>query len=105
VRDHDDANRRSLALHAEVARQLKANPALREQARERLPRISAAYRDAWQALLDGPLERLLDALVDESQLATDLRQASPFSFVLDPKTRQRILRATVSDVARARDRP
>jgi len=95
VRDHHDADRRSLALHAEVARRVRANPELRERARERLSRISPAYREAWTLLLGGPLERLLEALTDESEAATALRQASPFSFALDPKTRQRILRETV----------
>jgi hypothetical protein len=95
VRDHHDADRRSLALHAEVARRVRANPELRERARERLSRISPAYREAWTLLLSGPLERLLEALTDESEAAVALRQASPFSFAIDPKTRQRILRETV----------
>jgi len=56
--------------------------------------LPAAYRDAWSALLDGPMERLLEVLTDESETAIAMRQASPFSFVLDPKTRQRILRET-----------
>jgi hypothetical protein len=46
-------------------------------------------------LLDGPLDQLLETLTDEREAATALRQASPFSFVLDPRTRQRILRETV----------
>jgi hypothetical protein len=96
VRDHHDADRRSLALHAEVARRVRTNPELRRAARERLSRISSAYREAWSSFLDGPLDRLLEMLIDESEAATALRQASPFSFVIDPKTRQRILRETVA---------
>jgi hypothetical protein len=96
VRDHRDADRRSLALHAEVARRLRVNPELRTTARARLPRISAAYRDAWSSLLDGPLIHLLEMLASESEEAAALRQASPFAFALDPKTRQRILRETVA---------
>ena len=96
MRDHHDADRRSLALHAEVARRVRTTPELRRPARERLSRISSAYREAWSTLLDGPLERLLEMLIDESEVATALRQASPFSFVIDPKTRQRILRETVA---------
>lgn len=95
VRNHRDADQRSLALHAEVARRLRANPELRVGARARLSRISPAYREAWALALEGPLEQLLALLTDESESATALRQASPFSFVLDPKTRQRILRHTV----------
>jgi len=96
VRDHHDADRRSLALHAEVARRVRANPALREPARARVLRLAPAYREAWTSLLDGPLDRLLETLTDESEAATALRQASPFSFAIDPKTRQRILRETVA---------
>ena len=96
VRDHRDADRRSLALHTEVARRVRSNPELRERARERLSRISPAYREAWTSLLLGPLERLLETLTENSETATALRQASPFSFALDPKTRQRILRETVA---------
>jgi hypothetical protein len=95
VRDHRDADRRSLALHAEVARRVLENPELRAAALERLPRVSPAYREAWRALLEGPLERLVQTLTAESEEATALRQASPFSFALDPRTRQRILRETV----------
>lgn len=40
--------------------------------------------------------RSLATLTDESETATALRQASPFSFAIDPKTRQRILRDTVT---------
>lgn len=58
--------------------------------------MSPAYREAWTSLLDGPLEGLLETLTDESESATALRQASPFSFAIDPKTRQRILRETVA---------
>ncbi|HSO39085.1 MAG TPA: MmcQ/YjbR family DNA-binding protein [Labilithrix sp.] len=96
MRDHHDADRRSLALHAEVARRVRTNPELRERARARLSRISPAYREAWSTLLDGSLDRLLETLIDESETATALRQASPFSFAIDPKTRQRILRETVA---------
>lgn len=95
MRDHLDADRRSLALHAEIARRVRATPQLREQARERLSRISSAYREAWSLLLGGPLDSLLEMLTDPSETATALRQASPFSFAIDPRTRQRILRETV----------
>ena len=69
---------------------MRENPEMRELARERLPRIAAGYRDAWSALLSGPLEQLLATLVDPSETATALRQASPFSFALDTETRMRI---------------
>jgi hypothetical protein len=68
---------------------------MRELARQRLHRIATGYRDAWASLLSGPLEQLLATLVDPSEHATALRQASPFSFALDARTRQRILRETV----------
>lgn len=96
MRDHRDADRRSLALHAEVARRIRAAPELRVGAQCRLSRVPAGYRDAWATLLEGPLETLIATLTEESETATALRQASPFAFVLDPATRQRILRETVA---------
>jgi hypothetical protein len=96
VRDHRDAEHRSLALHAEVARLLRSDPTLRDAARSRLPRVPAGYRERWRELLDGPLEQLLFTLADPSEAAAALRQASPFTFALDQATRWRILRATVT---------
>lgn len=100
MRDHHDADRRSLALHVEVALRVRANSALRERARARLSRISPAYRAAWSTLLDRPrprpLDQLLEMLADESETATALRQASALAFAIDPRTRQRILRETVT---------
>lgn len=94
MRSHHDADARSLALHAEVAKILANDPSIRDRARLRLARLHAEYRDAWERLLDGSLDELLATLVDPSPRATALRQASPFSFALDHATRWRILRAT-----------
>lgn len=45
------------------------------------------YADAWRRLLDGPFEELAALLVDESERARDLRQCTPFSGVVDQRTR------------------
>ena len=81
---------RSLALHREVARRLRENPALLAQAREHVERWAAqgtlapTYADAWRRLLDSPLEALLALLIDESEPARALRQTTPFTFVVAP---------------------
>ncbi len=91
---------RSLALHREVARRLRENPALLAQAREHVERWSAqgtmslTYADAWRRLLDGPLDALLALLIDESEAARALRQNTPFTFVVAPRDRWRLWRET-----------
>ena len=91
---------RSLALHREIARRLRENPALVSQARANVERWAAEgtlappYADAWRRLLDGPLDALLALLIDESEHARALRQTTPFPFVVSPQDRWRLWRET-----------
>lgn len=95
---HRLAEERSLELHREVVRLLRRDPARVEEARERLREwqrrdlIAGPYARAWTALLDGPFEALCAALVDPSQHARDLRQNTPFTGFVDPRTRWKIWR-------------
>jgi len=93
-------DRRSLALHRAVAAKLIADPdRLLSLARDNLDRLRAVHDDgsadryfaAWAALLDGPLDALLEVLTSERQHARDLRQTSPFAGALADVERQRIL--------------
>lgn len=93
--------RRTLSLHRAVASKLAIDPdGVLRRARENLKVIrradrrghGSAYADQWEALLDGPLNALLDALVDTSQAARDLRQSSPFAGVLFDDERLSIIR-------------
>ena len=48
---------------------------------------SQFYFDEWRKLLNGPLDMLLSAIVEESEWMTAMRQASPFAGVLSPQER------------------
>jgi hypothetical protein len=98
-RFHRLADLRSLALHREVACRLRADPRLIEAAKLRVARwarersVSSGYVTAWQGLLDGPADALLAMLERDDERATELRQVSPFSGILDARERWRIWRA------------
>jgi hypothetical protein len=97
-RFHRLAELRSLALHREVAARLRANPALLDKAKRCVSSwpasgaISTSYIRAWEALLDGPFEELLALLQRDDERAAALRQASPFSGLVDARRRWQILR-------------
>ena len=92
---HPLADRTSLALHTEVARRLRSDPALVARAAARLDVWDAHphHTAAWRALLAGPLDVLCEVLEGEDERATELRSASPFAGALDAATRWRIWRA------------
>lgn len=95
---HQLAEERSLALHCEVARQLRVRPELLGTARERvrswleLGCVSRYWAEAWNEALGGTLDEVIARITDPSQHARDLRQTSPFAGALDPRVRWEILR-------------
>lgn len=93
----------SLALHEAIAERLRADPdRVLSHARRNLARLrqvhahghSDLWLDRWQALLDGPLDRLLAVMVDPGQEARDLRQSNPFAGVLSPQEHRAVVRST-----------
>jgi hypothetical protein len=98
VKDHRLIDERSLAFHRLIAEKLVKNPALVEHAKRNLerwlvtcsPRVRPVLLE-WQAVLDGPTERLHDLLAATDENATRLRQSSPFAGLLTPAERTRIL--------------
>lgn len=93
---------RSLWLHRAVAGKVAIDPVhTLATARRNLARLRAEHPrgpvgsdfDAWEALLDGPLETLLDTLVSSSSRAIELRQNSPFAGVLTERERAKALAA------------
>lgn len=94
---HVVAFEKSLALHAAVAARLAADPAGVERARARVDDwlvhggVARHYAEAWRRLLDEPVPRLVERLVERSEVMHDLRQVSPFAGVLDARTRWRML--------------
>lgn len=100
-------DRRSLELHRSIAAALVDDPeAVRRTARRNVARMAAANPGArrllaeWRRVLDGPLEELLELLVDPSQRARDLRQVTPFAGVLSAHARWRAQRRMRSVGAR-----
>jgi transcriptional regulator with XRE-family HTH domain len=83
-----DPEHASLALGHAVAHRLHADPgpvlaaARRNLATQRhadLDGHAAAYHDAWQMLLDGPLDALIDILTTDAPLGRELRPTAPFA--------------------------
>jgi len=95
---HELHDRRSLAIHQLIAEWIRANPGLLERPRARVaewqrsPTMNPKYPKAWAQLLDGPLDELIDVLLDPGEEATELRHASPFAGIVDMATRDRIWR-------------
>jgi hypothetical protein len=87
---------RSRRLHERAARRLAGDPALSEVARERLQKLrqvnphGRVYHDRWQALLDGPLPRLLRAMTEASEQSDAMRQESPFTVLVTAEERRRV---------------
>lgn len=98
LRGHELADQRSLLLHREVARRLRADATLADTARARVEawardgRAQAAYVEAWRSLFEAGLPAVLEALEDPSERGQALRQVSPFAFVLRPRERWQLLR-------------
>jgi hypothetical protein len=94
---HRLAEERSLALHRAVAERLRAHPERLDEARARVRRwlergdVARPCAEAWDRVL-AVLEDVCRFLVDEGERARALRQATPFSGVVDPRTRWRIWR-------------
>lgn len=95
---HRLAEERSLELHRAIAAILLREPERVEEARARLRdwrsrgRIAGRYADEWSRLLTGPLGDLCRVLADEGEEARDLRQCTPFTGFIDPRTRWKIWR-------------
>ena len=93
---------RSLWLHRAVAGKVAIDPVRTLAiARRNLVRLRAEHSrgpvvadfDEWDALIEGPLETLLDTLVSPSPRAIELRQNSPFAGVLTERERTKALAA------------
>ena len=95
---HALAEETSLELHRAVADRLRAEASRIGKARERVARwledgsVPRAVAEAWNEMLEQPLERVVVALTDPGERARQLRQTSPFAGLLDARTRWEIWR-------------
>lgn len=94
--------RRSQWMNMAVAGKLVADPqgviahAKRnlETLQSRHTRGQGAYwLSQWAGLLEGPVEKVLEALTSPTPWAREMRQNSPFAGVLTPEERMRVLEA------------
>ncbi|PID62066.1 MAG: hypothetical protein CSB44_04830 [Gammaproteobacteria bacterium] len=93
-------DRRSLAMHREVARRLEEAPeiALVRARRnlEKWQRLDAggdALRKRWALWIELPVTELVMLMLDPGPLAREMRQVSPFAGLLSAAERTAVLRA------------
>lgn len=98
--------RRSLALHLEIARKLRLDPdRVLAKARVNLGRMQRLHPDAaqllsnWQEILDRPLEDIVETLTDPGPHCRELRHITPFAGVLDARERAAVYRRFRRDEA------
>jgi hypothetical protein len=97
---HELHDQRSLAIHRLIAERICADRSLLAKPRRRVAEwrqartMNPKYPEAWSALLDGPIEKLVEVLLDPGEAATELRHVSPFAGIIDMETRERVWRET-----------
>jgi hypothetical protein len=90
---HALADYRALELHWVIAARVRTNPELVARARAKLDAmykrgvLCSAHRDAWAVLLDGDRDALASAMLEESDRGQELRQVTPFTFVVGARER------------------
>jgi excisionase family DNA binding protein len=94
-------DRFSLALHCLVAvALLQGEAAVRSRGRKNLETLrradvdgaGASYLDAWERLLHGDLESLVEVLTSTEHAARDLRNVTPFAGVVSDAQRRKLIR-------------
>jgi hypothetical protein len=97
---HRLAEERSIAYHGAIAERLRDHPEILEMARQRVEGWLASregarfYARKWAEVLKGDAASIAAFLVERSELATELRQSSPFAGALRPQERWKIWRET-----------
>jgi hypothetical protein len=97
---HRLAEERSIAYHRVIAERLRHRPEILENARRRVQAWLASGKNApfyarkWAEILAGDTASVAAFLVERSELATELRQSSPFAGALRPQERWKIFRET-----------
>lgn len=95
--DHRRLDMRSLAMHIVIANKIARDQKWLNVARDNLMRWGERrkadlpqWHAEWQAILQRPWLEIVALLIDPGELATRLRQSSPFAGVLLPAERKRI---------------
>ena len=100
MQDHRQIDERSLAFGHAIAVMLPGHPEHIARAQATLNRWLTTCSDdvrpallEWQAILEGPMEGVIDLLTATDERAIRLRQSSPFAGILSNQERNAILRA------------
>ncbi|HIJ19679.1 MAG TPA: hypothetical protein HPP58_01390 [Deltaproteobacteria bacterium] len=93
--DHRRLEERSITLHREVAKRLRARPELISMVRENLDRWIDENGEIpvlmeWQKILDSPVDNIIDVMVSPDEKGRHLRQSSPFCGILTSRERWKI---------------
>jgi hypothetical protein len=97
---HRLSEERSVAYHRVIAERLRNQPEILEMARQRVQTWLTGtteppfYARKWAEILAGDLPSVAAFLVDRGELATELRQSTPFAGALQPEERWKIWRET-----------
>ena len=95
---HRIAEERSVAYHGAIAEKIRRDSEVLDRARQRVEEWirSAAqppfYAQKWAEVLARDVPSVTSFLVERSELATELRQSSPFAGALTPQERWAIFR-------------
>jgi hypothetical protein len=106
---HRLAEIRSIAYHRLIAERIRLNPAVLENARARVKSWMAAtsrapfYAHKWQEILSRDADAIAAFLVEDSELARELRQSTPFAGALSPAERWQIWRTVGTAESTKRD--
>ena len=93
---HRLSEERSVAYHRVIAERLRSQPEILEKARQRVQTWLTAgaqppfYARKWAEILARDVPAIEAFLVDRGELATELRQSTPFAGALQPEERWRI---------------
>ncbi|WP_324470107.1 hypothetical protein [Ottowia sp.] len=106
--NHRSLDARSLALHERVARRLIEDQHAFAHAQSTLARWRLhadervqPYLAAWQAIMAEGVQACIDTMLEDSERAAALRQASPFAGLLSNAERFDVLKAWREEQSRA----
>ena len=106
---HRLAEKRSIAYHRLIAERIRRDPTILDGARARVRSwISASaavpfYARKWHEVLSHDVDAIVALLVEDSELARELRQSTPFAGALSPAERWEIWRAVGATESMDRD--
>lgn len=106
---HRLAEKRSIAYHRLIAERIRRDPTVLEGARARVRSWMSTtgtvpfYARKWDEVLSHDIDAIASFLVEDSDLARELRQSTPFAGALSPTERWEIWRAVGATESMRRD--